>query len=278
MGSQVNSSQMGSSQERKKTKSLLVLGGNGFVGSAICKYAIDSGKYDRVKSLSRSGEPPTTSGEWKDQVQWLKGDVFKGDEWDAHLDDVQSVVSCIGAFGTDEQMERICGDANIHAVDTVVKHNEKVAEEKAANFGFISAHQFSSLPSFVLHGYYNGKKRAEQHILQKFGAANCMILRCPFIYGQRDVTLPVSNKHVSLPLNMVGVPLEKFGHCDQTKAAKKALPFLDFMLTPSVSVDEVAAVMVNGLQQQCAEGGHIPSGILDVYEIHQHGERLIENN
>ncbi|RWW49009.1 hypothetical protein BHE74_00044875 [Ensete ventricosum] len=53
-----------------KTEKIVVLGGNGFVGSAICKAAALKGI--EVVSISRSGRPSYTDS-WVDQVSWIAG-------------------------------------------------------------------------------------------------------------------------------------------------------------------------------------------------------------
>ncbi|KAA3469253.1 NAD(P)-binding Rossmann-fold superfamily protein isoform 2 [Gossypium australe] len=53
-----------------RNERIVVLGGSGFVGSAICKAAVSKGI--EVISLSRSGRP-TYSGSWVDQVNWVPG-------------------------------------------------------------------------------------------------------------------------------------------------------------------------------------------------------------
>ncbi|RVX14410.1 Uncharacterized protein, chloroplastic [Vitis vinifera] len=53
-----------------KSERVVVLGGNGFVGSAICKAAVSKGI--EVTSLSRSGRPSQSSS-WVDQVNWVTG-------------------------------------------------------------------------------------------------------------------------------------------------------------------------------------------------------------
>ena len=47
---------------------------------------------------------------------FLSGDVFNAD-WDGLLNGVTAVVSTIGGFGNNEQMEKINGDANLVAVN-----------------------------------------------------------------------------------------------------------------------------------------------------------------
>ncbi|KAI0013702.1 NAD(P)-binding protein [Xylariaceae sp. FL0662B] len=63
-------------------KRLVVCGGNGFLGSRICKYAVSRG-WD-VTSVSRSGEPKwntvtssATPPSWARKVTWEKGDIFR---------------------------------------------------------------------------------------------------------------------------------------------------------------------------------------------------------
>ncbi|KAL6501505.1 hypothetical protein OROGR_026638 [Orobanche gracilis] len=96
-----------------KTERIVVLGGSGFVGSAICKAAVSKGI--EVISLSRSGRP-SYSGSWVDQVTWLTGDVFCAN-WDEVLPGATTVVSTIGGFGSEEHMQRINGEANVVAVN-----------------------------------------------------------------------------------------------------------------------------------------------------------------
>jgi uncharacterized protein YbjT (DUF2867 family) len=52
---------------------ILVLGGNGFVGTAICKLAVAQGI--SVVSLSRSGRPSILES-WVDQVTWISGKLL----------------------------------------------------------------------------------------------------------------------------------------------------------------------------------------------------------
>eukprot|EP00959_Pyramimonas_sp_CCMP1952_P006683 139563-Pyramimonas_sp.AAC.1 len=65
---------------------------------------------------------------------------------------LRRVVSCVGAFGSNEFMEKVCGDATVSMV-------EAAKAAKVKNFVFISAHDYQ-LPSFVLSGYVAGKKCA----------------------------------------------------------------------------------------------------------------------
>uniref|UniRef100_A0A6N2LUP5 NAD-dependent epimerase/dehydratase domain-containing protein n=1 Tax=Salix viminalis TaxID=40686 RepID=A0A6N2LUP5_SALVM len=73
----------------EKPMQLLVLGGNGFVGSHICKEAVDRGL--TVASLSRSGRPPIHDS-WVNNVIWHQGSLLSSDSWMEALNGVTSVV------------------------------------------------------------------------------------------------------------------------------------------------------------------------------------------
>lgn len=62
----------------KSQHRLLVIGGNGFVGSNILQRAVQKGI--EVRSLSRSGKPQWQDVPWIDQVEWRRGDVFNPDD------------------------------------------------------------------------------------------------------------------------------------------------------------------------------------------------------
>ncbi len=60
-----------------------------------------------VVSISRSGKPAGFEDEnvdlkSKGSVKWHQGDIFKEDEWKDQLKDCDGVISCVGAFGTNE--------------------------------------------------------------------------------------------------------------------------------------------------------------------------------
>eukprot|EP00897_Mesotaenium_endlicherianum_P002152 jgi/Mesen1/1965/ME000147S01067 len=205
-----------------KNEKILVLGGNGFVGTAVCREALKEGI--EVVSLNRSG-PPSYTEPWVEEVKWERGDVFTA-EWSRLLAGVDAVVSCIGGFGSNEQMERINGDANIAAVDAFV---------------YVSVHEYN-LPSFVLGtGYFNGKRRAEAQLLAKFPSTG-VVLRPGFIYGKRRVS------SVDVPLDAVGQPLEKLlAAAEGVTKFLKPLPASDLLLAPPVSVEDIAASAIKAV-------------------------------
>ncbi|KAI1607989.1 hypothetical protein EDD37DRAFT_603339 [Exophiala viscosa] len=82
-------------------KRIVVAGGNGFLGSRICKSAVARG-WD-VTSISRSGEPTwssvsseTSAPSWSQSVTWAKGDILKPTTYTPHLKDADAVVHTMG--------------------------------------------------------------------------------------------------------------------------------------------------------------------------------------
>ncbi|EJK54557.1 hypothetical protein THAOC_25802, partial [Thalassiosira oceanica] len=116
-------------------KRVLVLGGNGYVGQNVCTASLQRGV--AVRSLNRSGPPKTSPAHLAaplSQVEWVSGDIFDKAAREEAMSDVDAVISCVGAFGSNSFMSRICGDATIEAVQTA-------KEKKVERFGFVSSAQ-----------------------------------------------------------------------------------------------------------------------------------------
>lgn len=224
---------------------ILVIGGNGFVGSEVCKEARRRGM--NVCSISRSGKPPRGSGSWIKDVEWIAGDALHPNQWSSHLSDANGVVSTVGAFGTNAFMEKICGDANVESIRAASK-------AKVNRFAFISAHDYG-LPEFVLRGYFKGKRKAEKVLFEEFPATG-VALRPGFIYGRRQVG------PLQVPLGMVGIPLESMLRRLPSDSKLKYLPLASAVLVPPTSVTDVAKAAVSA-----ATNSKVPSGIMDVYQI-----------
>lgn len=89
-------------------QSLIVFGGNGFLGKRICQEAIRQGF--KVTSVSRSGLPPknTTAGDlrWIDQVNWVSGDIFEPDTYKDRLSEADNVVHSMGILLENENYKK----------------------------------------------------------------------------------------------------------------------------------------------------------------------------
>lgn len=154
--------------------------------------------------------------------------------WENILDGETTVVSTIGGFGNDEQMNRINGEANVVSVNAA-------KDSGVPKFILISVHDYN-LPQFVLSsGYFAGKRKAEAEVLSKYPTSG-VVLRPGFIYGKRKVD------NYEIPLDVIGKPLEKFLEATQTFTKPLAsLPASDLLLAPPVSVDDVAVAVIDAV-------------------------------
>jgi uncharacterized protein YbjT (DUF2867 family) len=77
-----------------KQPRLLVLGGSGFIGRAICREAIRRGC--SVTSVSRYGPPDGRQEPWTGEVEWVRADIFNPAQWRASLNGCTGLVHCVG--------------------------------------------------------------------------------------------------------------------------------------------------------------------------------------
>ncbi|XP_010108306.2 uncharacterized protein At1g32220, chloroplastic [Morus notabilis] len=229
------------------TEKLLVLGGNGFVGSHVCKEAVDRGL--SVASLSRSGRS-SIQDSWVSDVIWHQGNLLSPGSWEDALNGVTSVISCVGGFGSNSYMYKINGTANINAI--------RAASEKGVKrFVYISAADFG-VANYLLQGYYEGKRAAEAELLIKFPYGG-VVLRPGFIYGTRRVG------SMKLPLGVIGYPLETVL---QRAKPLSQVPLVGPLFIPPVNVTSVAKVALRG-----ATDPVFPPGIVDVYGIQRYKQK-----
>ncbi|KAL0330913.1 UNVERIFIED_CONTAM: putative protein, chloroplastic [Sesamum angustifolium] len=245
------------------TEKLLVLGGNGFVGSHICKEALNRGL--TVASLSRSGRSSIQES-WANSVIWHQGNLFSTDSWKDVLKGVTSIISCVGGFGSNSEMYKINGTANINAI-------RAASEEGVKRFVYISAADFGVV-NYLLKGYYEGKRAAETELLTRYPYG--VILRPGFIHGTRHVG------SLKLPLSVIGSPLEMVRVVSFFYLFWCIIPLFGLNLhlegspcwtsiNPPVSANAVAKVAV-----RAATDPVFPPGIVDVYGILRRDSGMID--
>jgi nucleoside-diphosphate-sugar epimerase len=234
---------------------LVVFGGNGFVGSRVCEAAAARGA--SVASVSRSGRPAAlaNAGAWADGVRWERGDALDpARPWADLLRGAAGVVSTLGAFGSNEQMYRVCGAANIALM-------EAAAAAGVPRFAFISVHDYAGLPAgwhaqdFLLKGYFQGKRDAERKLAELFPAGG-VALRPGFVYGKR-----LTPGGAAIPLGLLGAPLA---------AALALLPTRRLARAPIVGAAFVPPVAVEALGRAAAAAAldaDVPPGPLSVWDI-----------
>jgi uncharacterized protein YbjT (DUF2867 family) len=146
-------------------------------------------------------------------------------------------------------MRRINGDANVAAV--------KAASAKGVpRFVYVSAVE-NTLPSFVLGGYFEGKRQAEEAVLATY-ASSGFVLRPSFIYGSRAV-----GGSSAVPLHLIGRPLQFVLDLPGFNRLQH-LPGMKAVLAPPVDVEDVGAVAA------AAALGELPSeteSVLTVADI-----------
>ena len=257
------------SQHSSSLPHLLVFGGNGFVGTRVCQAALNAGL--GVVSVSRSGRPrwaedpqsyssssSSSSGSdsadaWVRDVEWVAAEAFDVDAWSPALEGAVGVVSTLGAFGSNAFMERVCGDANVKVFEAA----KAAGVPRAA---FISVHDYG-LPSFVLPGYFGGKKKAERALFRLFPGGTGVALRPGFVYGTRKVVPSSSSssssssaKAYSIPLGAVGAPLDAALSFLPTEALSRSVPLAGLALVPPVKVEGLARAAVAAATDPEVEG------------------------
>ncbi|KAL0026968.1 hypothetical protein WJX79_003842 [Trebouxia sp. C0005] len=225
---------------------LIVFGGNGFVGTRVCEEALQTGL--AVVSINRSGAPKATAP-WTSEVEWVKADAFEPDEWRDQLQGAVGVVSCLGGFGSNDFMLKICGEANVGVI-------REAAQAGVPRCAFVSAHDYK-FPGFVLSGYFQGKRNAE-HAMAEAYPEQGVCLRPGFIHGTRYVS------GVGIPLSFIGVPLDRaLGFLPAKSLAN--MPLAGAAFIPPTSVQAVAKAAV-----AAATDPAVPGGIMDVWQIKEY--------
>lgn len=180
------------SQEDKET--IIVVGGNGYVGSRMCEQAILNGY--KVISISRSGERPSwlSQSVWSKKVEYVKGNALKPDTMSPYFinnnDNIRGVISCVGCFHWKQSVMRsINGDTNINACklakDNDIKRFVCVSAWKPSILTF--GGKFNPLSWILVPGYFDGKKKMEENVQNLYGE-NCVAFRPGMISGKRYIS------------------------------------------------------------------------------------------
>lgn len=162
-------------------KGLLVIGGSGFVGNAVCRYALSQGI--KVYSLSRSGRPAGTEA-WKNQVEYIRGDALNTESYKDILNECEAVIHTVGILldsktfnfkdsyeGSYEHMNR---DTALAAV--------KLLEYTDKTFVYLSAER--GIP--VAPRYLDTKRQVEEYLKINSDKFNFGIVRPGFMYSNED--------------------------------------------------------------------------------------------
>lgn len=156
---------------------LVVAGGNGFIGSQICRIAIENG-HD-VVAFGRSGKPDRTpvKDPWVGKVDWRRADIFDASAWTDALEEADAFIHSIAVLSQDPEkdvtFDRINGESAIFAA-------EQCAEADIDGFVFLSVRD---KPPFVSGRFLAAKRRAEREIPEQFPGLRFTSLRANLVYG-----------------------------------------------------------------------------------------------
>ena len=135
---------------------LLVVGGSGFIGRAICRQAVAAGH--EVRSVSRSGQPTDVDERWVEAVEWTSADLFSPHTWRDRLRGVDAVVHSVGIAHENPQegitYERVNGDS---AIITALE------AERAGVDTFVFLSSAVKYPT-ARRAYLRAKRRAERAV------------------------------------------------------------------------------------------------------------------
>lgn len=177
-----------------------MFGGNGFIGSQICREAVQNGW--EVISVSRSGAKNLPFSEfeepWVKRVRWIEGDALNPESYKEHLSNATAVVHSVGilfeknplkmdfirkAFMTEEaQAENHPTFEQINRDSAVISATEAKAYPNIKKFVYISANS-KSMPLFGIDRRYLTTKQEAERILIEMGKPTAVIIRPGLVYG-----------------------------------------------------------------------------------------------
>lgn len=169
-----------------------------------------------------------------------------------------AVISCVGGFGSVQHMERINGDVNVNLAKLSSQHTN------INKFVFISAKHYT-VPSFMKHGYFNGKYKAEAGIQQYYNNKHYSILRPGAVYGTR-----YTDRGTAIPLWTIFQPLEYILRSTPINILNNTIigHYGSLLLTPPINVKDLACTAVDA-----ATNDNI-SGILEDRDIYNNAHHI----
>ncbi|BFZ60334.1 hypothetical protein YB2330_001370 [Saitoella coloradoensis] len=279
-------------------RQLLVIGGSGFLGSQICRVAVDRGY--AVTSLSRS--PPkwmnNTPPSWASKINYVQGDVCDPSTYKAHLAKSTAVVYSVGIlFESDYkgyvngQKGLLCGlkDAVSYfagSASPLSRGNPSAARtpspaQQAPTYELLhrdaalaaakAASEHTDVKTFVyisaaecfptVPARYITTKREAEVELAKITSFRSVYLRPGFMFD--------TSRKISMPLAGVFTAVSSLN-----QLAKGALPFVGGAGVKPLEVADVAEAAVQAIEDEDVKGAVDVAGIERLHEKSWRGQLL----
>jgi len=214
---------------------LLVVGGSGFIGRAVCRRAIAAGH--EVRSVSRGGRPETVErpGSWRESVEWTSADLFSPHTWRDRLRGVDAVVHSVGIAHEKPRegvtFERLNGDS---AIITALE------AERAGVDTYVFLSSAVNYPT-ARRAYLRSKRRAERAIENL--NLETVVLRPGPVYGPGQPHFPRPLNTLCRLVDDISPLAERLGDTRPVSVDQTAQTVVDAALEPDarlLTVDDIA--------------------------------------
>lgn len=156
---------------------LVLPGGNGFIGTEICRIAIRHGH--EVAAFGRTGRPPLTPARhpWIEEVEWRAANVLAPDTWRDLLAGADAVIYLIGALreapARGVTFERLLTEAALRVAEEAVRASVN-------SYVYLSA---QDKPPLIADDFLTAKRAAEHRLSEEYSALRTVSLRPNLVFG-----------------------------------------------------------------------------------------------
>ncbi|KAI7927673.1 NAD dependent epimerase/dehydratase [Pyricularia oryzae] len=261
------------SAAKAAAKRLVVCGGNGFLGSRICKYGVTRGE-PHWASVGPTASPPP----WAHQVSWERADIFQPEAWAPLVKGADYVVHSMGILLEADYKGAISGRENpvqglkkafaakppsdprqltyeMMNRDSAITLAREASKANVGAFAYISA--AGNAPVLPAR-YLSTKREAESTIASEFPRMRSVFIRAPFLYDtSRLFTVPMA------ALTGLGTLFNRttggvFGN------------FLGAAAIKPLKAEDVAAAVIEALSEEDVRG---PIEVAEIEELANKGWR-----